>query len=62
MKFRAKALILVVAMLLSFFLFNLIGSSSVCMLKVGKEAGYEIIENYLAKDDMPSHYYCRIGG
>lgn len=59
MKIREKAAILMVAILLSFFIFSLIGSSSVCMLKVGKDAGYEIIENYLAKEEMPSNDYCR---
>lgn len=60
MKIREKAAILMVAILLSFFIFSLIGSPSACILKVGKGAGYEIIENYLAKEDMPSNDYCRI--
>jgi hypothetical protein len=38
-----------VALLLSVLGFSLIISPSASMLKVGKEAGYEIIENYLAK-------------
>jgi hypothetical protein len=58
MKFRQKAAILMVAILLSFFIFSLIGSSSACMLKVGKEAGYEIIGNYLAREGLLSNEYC----
>lgn len=57
MKIKEKAAILMVAILLSFFIFSLIGSSSVCMLKVGKDAGYEIIENYLSKEEIPSNDY-----
>ena len=49
MRFREKVLIFVVAIVITFLGFSLIGSSSTCMLKIGKEAGYEIIENYLAE-------------
>jgi len=48
MKLREKVAIFVVALLLSFLLFNAIGSSSVPLLRLGKEAGNEIISNYLA--------------
>jgi hypothetical protein len=49
MKFKEKIMIFMVALLLSVLGFSLIISPSASMLKVGKEAGYEIIENYLAK-------------
>ncbi len=49
MKFKEKIIILLVAFLLSIIGFSLIISPSAPILKVGKEAGYEIIENYLAK-------------
>ena len=49
MKFKEKVAIFVIALLLSFLLFNAIGSPSLSLLKLGKEAGNEIISNYLAK-------------
>lgn len=49
MKFKEKIMIFMVALLLSVLGFSLIISPSASILKVGKEAGYEIIENYLAK-------------
>lgn len=48
MKFKEKVAIFVVALLLSFILFSAIGSPSLPLLKLGKEAGNEIISNYLA--------------
>jgi hypothetical protein len=56
MRFREKALIFVAAIVLTFLGFSLIGSSSTCMLKIGKEAGYEIIENYLAETCLDPRY------
>jgi hypothetical protein len=50
MKFREKVAIFVVALLLSFILFNAIGLPSLPLLKLGKEAGNEIISNYLANE------------
>jgi hypothetical protein len=50
MKFKEKVAIFVVALLLSFLLFNAIGSSSIDLLRIGKEAGNEIISNYLANE------------
>jgi hypothetical protein len=50
MKIRDKLAIFVVAVLITFFGFSLIASSSVDILKVGKKAGYEIISNVLAKE------------
>jgi len=49
MKFREKVLIFTAALLLSFIGFSLIISPSASILRIGKDAGYEIIENYLAK-------------
>ena len=49
MKLRAKVAIFIVAVLISFIGFSLIASPSASMLKIGKEAGYEIISNYLDK-------------
>lgn len=51
MKLRTKMAILLVAALLTFAGFNLMVtlSSAVDILKIGKQAGYEIITNVLAK-------------
>jgi hypothetical protein len=53
MKLKIKAVILLVAMLLTFVGFNaMVTSSSVDqMLKMGKRAGYEIISNVVARMD-----------
>jgi len=51
MRFRIKVLIFTAAILLSLLGFSLIISPSASMLRIGKDAGYEIIENYLAKSD-----------
>jgi len=56
MRFKEKVLIFVAAIVLTFLGFSLIGSSSTCMLKIGKEAGYEIIENYLAETCLDPRY------
>jgi len=47
MKLQTKIAIFVIAVLLSFFQFNIIATCSGCveMLKIGKKAGYEIITN-----------------
>jgi hypothetical protein len=50
MKLKEKVAIFVVALLLSFLLFNAIGSYSIDLLRIGKEAGNEIISNYLANE------------
>jgi hypothetical protein len=50
MKFKEKLVILIVALLLSSVLFNAISSSSIDLLRLGKEAGNEIISNYLANE------------
>jgi len=57
MQFKKKAIILAVAVLLTFASFNLVVSSAaVDLIKVGKEAGYEIISNFLEKADTVSHH------
>jgi len=56
MKLRTKMAILLVAALLTFAGFNLMvtSSSAVDILKIGKQAGYEIIANVLAKVEAPT--------
>jgi len=49
MKLREKLAIFVVAVLLTLVGFNLIAAPSVDILRIGKQAGYEIIANYLAR-------------
>jgi hypothetical protein len=50
------------AVLLTFVGFSLIASPSIEIMKVGKEAGYEIISNYLAKEEaVPHHSVSPIG-
>ena len=57
MKIKTKVAILLVAVLLTFLGFNLIASSgAVELVKVGRQAGYEIISNFLAKADTVSHH------
>jgi hypothetical protein len=52
MRFRTKFAIFLVAVLLTFVGFNLIAfSPAVDLLKLGKEAGNEIIANVLAKEE-----------
>jgi len=53
MKLKIKVLILLVAVLITFVGFNaMVTSSSVDqMLKMGKQAGYEIISNVVARMD-----------
>ncbi|UCC38554.1 MAG: hypothetical protein JSV96_12045 [Candidatus Aminicenantes bacterium] len=55
MKLRTKVEILLAAVLLTFFAFNLmVPSAAVDLIKIGKKAGYEIISNVLAKADTAS--------
>lgn len=55
MKLRTKLEILLVAVLLTFFAFNLmVPAAAVDLMKIGKKAGYEIISNMLAKADTAS--------
>lgn len=57
MKLITKVEILLVAVLLTFFAFNLmVPSAAVDLMKIGKKAGYEIISNVLAKADTASDH------
>jgi|GEM_PF-497334 len=56
MRFRTKVAILIAAMLLTFFSFNMIASSAVDIVKVGKLAGNEIIANVLMKAKAANHH------
>jgi hypothetical protein len=50
MSFKTKVAILLAAVLITLFGFNLIASSpALDIMKVGKQAGYEIIANVLAR-------------
>jgi hypothetical protein len=60
MKFKEKILILFIAVVVSVLGFNLIASSSVCLLKVAKEAGNESIESYLTKCDDKASQFARL--
>jgi hypothetical protein len=51
MKIKEKLVILLAATVLTLIGFNLIAAPSLEIMKVGKQAGYEIIANYLAKTD-----------
>ena len=51
MKFRTKAAIFLVAVFVTLVGFSLIASPAIEMMKVGKDAGYEMISNYLAQAD-----------
>jgi len=56
MRFRTKIAIFLVAVLLSFVGFNLIASSAALdIIRVGKQAGSEIIANVLAKAEIANH-------
>lgn len=55
MKLRERLVILVAALLITLVGFSLISAPAVEMVKVGKEAGYEIISNWLAKADVAHH-------
>ena len=62
MNLKTKIAIFMAAVLLTFFGFNMIASTSVDMIKVGKEAGYDFISNVAAKADMTSHHSGQIKG
>ena len=49
MRFYEKILVLFLAICVSVLGFNLIASSSVCLLTTARDAGYEPIQNYHAK-------------
>ena len=55
MNIRAKIAVFLFAIFISLFLFNAIAScccGSVDILKIGKRAGYEIIANVLAEEEV----------
>ncbi|UCC39369.1 MAG: hypothetical protein JSV96_16485 [Candidatus Aminicenantes bacterium] len=62
MRLKTKVAIFMAAVLITFFGFSLIASSSVDMIKVGKEAGYGFISNISAKADTAAHYTNLIKG
>jgi len=47
MKFKTKAAIFLAALALTIIGFNLIAAPSIEVFRIGKEAGYQIIANYL---------------
>ena len=62
MKLKTKTAIFMMAVLLTFVGFSLIASPSIEIMKVGKEAGYEIISNYLATSVTDVHHSNRTDG
>lgn len=63
MSLKTKVAIFIAAVLLTLVGFNMIASSgAVDLVKVGKEAGYEIIANVLAKAETASHHSNPIKG
>ncbi|MDP2913935.1 MAG: hypothetical protein Q8O91_00620 [Candidatus Aminicenantes bacterium] len=57
MRLKEKIGIFLAAALLTLIGFNFIAAPTVDMMKIGKQAGYEMIANYLAKADIsaPPH-------
>lgn len=51
MRLKEKIGIFLAATLLTLIGFNFIAAPTVDMMKIGKQAGYEMIANYLAKVD-----------
>jgi hypothetical protein len=51
MRLKEKIGILLAAALLTLIGFSFIAAPTVDMMKIGKQAGYEMIANYLAKAD-----------
>lgn len=57
MSIKIKIAIFLVAVLLTFFGFNMIASSGADdLIKVGKKAGYEIIANVISEAETASHH------
>jgi len=56
MRLIEKALIMLVAIVISLAAFSLISAPALDMVKVGNQAGYEIITNWLAQADVPSQH------
>jgi len=55
MNFKQKVAIFLAAVMLTLVGFNLIAAPAIDILKVGKQAGYQIISNYLANADAAAH-------
>jgi hypothetical protein len=55
MNFKQKVAIFLAAVVLTLVGFNLIVAPAVDILKIGKQAGYQIISNYLANADATAH-------
>jgi hypothetical protein len=55
MNFKQKVVILLAAVLLTLVGFSLIAAPTIDILKIGKQAGYQIISNYLANADAAAH-------
>jgi hypothetical protein len=63
MRIKQKIAILLLAVLLTFVGFNLLAfPSAVELIKVGSQAGYEIIANVLAKAEAASYHSINMGG
>jgi hypothetical protein len=63
MRFKQKFAIFVLALLLTFVGFNLLTSPSALeLVKVGKQAGYEIIANVLTEAGVGVSLSTNIGG
>ena len=63
MRFKQKLAIFLLAVLLTFVGFNLVASpSAVELVKVGKQAGYEIIANVLADAGVGASLSTNVGG
>ncbi len=56
MKLTTRITIFLAALLISLVGFNLIASTSIDIIKVGKKAGMEIIANVLAKEAAARHH------
>jgi hypothetical protein len=55
MRLKEKIVILAASVLLTLAAFSLIAGPSIGMIKMGKDAGYEMIANYLANaESTPS--------
>lgn len=56
MRLTTRITIFFAALLLSLVGFNMIASTSIDIIKVGKKAGMEIISNVLAKEEAARHH------
>lgn len=56
MRLTTKITIFFAALLLSLLSFNLIASTSIDIIKVGKKAGMDITANVLAREEAARHH------